>query len=869
MAITKGVSVLTHNGEDLAINDANVAHEFDAASAYAIGDHVTYCGKLYCFHAPHAANAAWDYTKVREILIGDEVTAVKNNLTVPFDETVSYSAGWYTYYQPDQALYRFTVDHAAGPWSYSHVVRVTVGDEIIRNRTETDSAVADLKSALNDMQAHSATENKLDFYLYKRNAYINASGVLTPLTGVVLFRVPIKAPSFFIMKWDGEISPFDGISDYTWLEDDQGGLIRATNSNGLLSNTNKYKLVVPKNDTVAIYFNTNLDTYKQCDLFIGGLTGNNPHAVDVPGGIQPINKETFPTCRAHWGNNTFVNLSSGVYSSWMRAKAGDKVEYSLDILSSLSYIGRFIAIDGTVTTLSTTGTSFECPSDGVLYLLNLNDNISEQYFIPKNQNKTNVENVQGLTEYADSHIGSAMTSLALDTIGLNSILSQYLDREGAYFFNGVYTEDSKFNVYKVPMKLHDVVTLYTTDGSDYAGAGGLNNGYSLMMEEDGIYYLCTSNNNRCVYSQHMATAMGRVASSNLYINVYKNELPVLVFGKNTNGNTITNGQYLKPNDMISSVKRFALKTSHYLNIRSPYNFTTLTGMLVYSLHVSEGDKLVFSSAPPSVSFYGSFLSFADESVVTRITSLNYTVPSDGIAFVFIDGEDSIDCTIYPAETFKVDYKDIVNTPEADNRYNGLQAVAFGTSLTYRAQTTGGFLQYLPGLSGMIVDNQGIGSSKIKGNMLTAIKNYASFANKNVCLLEGFVNDWYQNMPLGEWTDSTEDTVCGCVRVALTHIVTQNQTLTVFLILDHYGKGISATTEVNESNLTQYEYYEEIAKVAESLGIPVIKEYALSQISEYAPQYLLDNIHMNDLGAHQSANVIWSVMKQHYPNALAT
>lgn len=148
MAITKGVSVLTHNGEDMAINDANIAHEFDQASAYAIGDHVTYCGKLYCFHAPHAANAAWDYTKVREILIGDEVTAVKNNLTVPFDETVSYSAGWYTYYQPDQALYRFTVDHAAGAWNYSHVVRVTVGDEIIRNRTETDSAVADLKSAL-------------------------------------------------------------------------------------------------------------------------------------------------------------------------------------------------------------------------------------------------------------------------------------------------------------------------------------------------------------------------------------------------------------------------------------------------------------------------------------------------------------------------------------------------------------------------------------------------------------------------------------------------------------------------------------------------------------------------------------------------
>ena len=162
MPITKGVSVLTHNGEDMAINDANIAHEFDQASAYAIGDHVTYCGKLYCFHAPHAANAAWDYTKVREILIGDEVTAVKNNLTVPFDETVSYSAGWYTYYQPDQALYRFTVDHAAGPWSYSHVVRVTVGDEIIRNRTETDSAITDLKSAIGEVPTGKTVQSQIE-----------------------------------------------------------------------------------------------------------------------------------------------------------------------------------------------------------------------------------------------------------------------------------------------------------------------------------------------------------------------------------------------------------------------------------------------------------------------------------------------------------------------------------------------------------------------------------------------------------------------------------------------------------------------------------------------------------------------------------
>lgn len=219
----------------------------------------------------------------------------------------------------------------------------------------------------------------------------------------------------------------------------------------------------------------------------------------------------------------------------------------------------------------------------------------------------------------------------------------------------------------------------------------------------------------------------------------------------------------------------------------------------------------------------------------------------------------------------------INALGISNPFDGLSGVAFGTSLTYRAQTTGGYLQYLPDMSGMTIDNQGVGSSVILGNggeldMLAKIKSYAGYSGKSVCLLEGFINDWYGNKPLGTFTDSAETTVCGCVRSALNYIMGQNANLTVFLILDPYGRNYSgvdcSSTAENSSELTQYEYYEEIAKVAESLGIPVIKEYAGSQISENTPQYLLDNIHPNALGAKQSANYIWSKMKQHYPNAIS-
>lgn len=209
-----------------------------------------------------------------------------------------------------------------------------------------------------------------------------------------------------------------------------------------------------------------------------------------------------------------------------------------------------------------------------------------------------------------------------------------------------------------------------------------------------------------------------------------------------------------------------------------------------------------------------------------------------------------------------------------NGYCGLQGVAFGTSLTYRSQTTGGYLQYLPSLSGIYFDNQGVGSATIlahSGNpdMKDTITAYTGWSGKRVCILEGFVNDWYYNgASLGTWKDTGTTTVCGCVRYALNYILTQNSNLTVFLVLDHFGKGITAATEVNAAGDTQMEFYQEIEKVALSMGVRVIREYELSEISELTQQYLLDNIHMNELGSQQSANAIWSGMKTTYPNAVS-
>ena len=263
---------------------------------------------------------------------------------------------------------------------------------------------------------------------------------------------------------------------------------------------------------------------------------------------------------------------------------------------------------------------------------------------------------------------------------------------------------------------------------------------------------------------------------------------------------------------------------------------------------------------------------SNDAFISRATvsvgSYNLSIPNNA-GYIYLS---------FFGDTYNSAYKIVSNAKKKnDSQYDGMEGVAFGTSLTYKAITDYGYLQYLPDLSGITFDNQGIGSSTILGNggnldMLAAIKAYSSYSGKGVCILEGFVNDWYNNKTLGTWKDTAETSVCGCVRSALNYMLSQNANMTVFLVLDPYGRNYNSvdcsSTAENSANLTQKEYYDEIAKVAESLGIPVIKEYAESQISENTPQYMTDNIHPNALGAKQSAYFIWSKMKQYYANQLS-
>lgn len=254
------------------------------------------------------------------------------------------------------------------------------------------------------------------------------------------------------------------------------------------------------------------------------------------------------------------------------------------------------------------------------------------------------------------------------------------------------------------------------------------------------------------------------------------------------------------------------------------------------------------------------------------------IPDNGAYVGFNSVQEDLYRTVYidDSKFTKIDLRLDNLESHLISAYRGLSCVAFGTSLTYRDT---GYRPYLAEMLGMTIDNQGAGSSywqwwqQNSSNILYNVQNYNNYADKDVCIIEGCVNDWGNSRVLGTYNDTSTDTVCGCLYNMISYIYTQKPSIQIIVILDHFGRdyggsGNCSSSAKNNNNQTQYDYYEEIAKTCEFYGISCIKEYALSSIGIFGQQYLADQIHLNDLGAKQSANTIASAMANIKPKETA-
>lgn len=230
----------------------------------------------------------------------------------------------------------------------------------------------------------------------------------------------------------------------------------------------------------------------------------------------------------------------------------------------------------------------------------------------------------------------------------------------------------------------------------------------------------------------------------------------------------------------------------------------------------------------------------------------------------------------------------------ENVWEGKKWVAFGTSITdnysqnsyitqgdHAGEHTGKYVPYLLDMSKLsesLFVNRGIAGGSINGHILYYIRYYTGDeADADLITIEGAVNDFARSIPLGNvgdtvpYTDSllpdstAEGTFAGACYQAFTTALSNAPNAVVVLFTettgkDHTGYGNYSQTRKNDLDLTQWDYIDMTIKVAEFVGLPVIKCGQDSMINAQNPQYIADHIHHTYLGGYQYARTIWSKLK---------
>lgn len=224
------------------------------------------------------------------------------------------------------------------------------------------------------------------------------------------------------------------------------------------------------------------------------------------------------------------------------------------------------------------------------------------------------------------------------------------------------------------------------------------------------------------------------------------------------------------------------------------------------------------------------------------------------------------------------------------QWNGKSWVALGTSITDTKNTlapdgtsTGKFIPYLVALSGLVVTDKGVAGAVIGGHILYYAGHTAETATADIITIEGGVNDWAGDRPLGqvgdtvpylvEWTSpvwnnggAVDGTFAGACYQAIKVAMESSPNAVVVVLTDNTGRHIAETGQhcerehLNGLGLKQKDYTDMLIAVAHYMGVPVINAGQKSMINQNNPEYLIDQIHQTELGGEQYANIIWSELK---------
>jgi len=192
------------------LDNGAVAPVFSETATYAVGDVVTYEGKLYKFTSSHSAGS-WNSSEVTEITTWYE--KADNGAVAPvFSETATYAVDACVMYQGK--LYKFLSAHSPGPWIGGNEVVETnalaqsgggggsggVGDEITFNDSNSAMIITSSNRSINSLESAIAIISSGDThpaintgqYVYVK-LHSNISGIADLPEGLYVAKSSISA----------------------------------------------------------------------------------------------------------------------------------------------------------------------------------------------------------------------------------------------------------------------------------------------------------------------------------------------------------------------------------------------------------------------------------------------------------------------------------------------------------------------------------------------------------------------------------------------------------------------------------------------------------------------------------------------------
>lgn len=215
-----------------------------------------------------------------------------------------------------------------------------------------------------------------------------------------------------------------------------------------------------------------------------------------------------------------------------------------------------------------------------------------------------------------------------------------------------------------------------------------------------------------------------------------------------------------------------------------------------------------------------------------------------------------------------------------NPWYGKNWIALGTSLSSEAQGT--YVAPLAERSGMTAQSLGVPGGTAIAHVLQTAKT-ADLSQADLITVEFGVNDWFADVPLGNFWDTTpylatidewsnegteEGSFAGACYQIFTTLQERAPHAVIVFLTDSTGQTAGdedcSFETSNHIDLQQRDYTDMAILVARQTGVRFIDAGSMSMVNRYHPEYLADQIHHSELGGKQYALTVWMELKDIVP-----